>query len=94
MVQFERFKQRRSATTVGLERTRGDPIGLAGRRRSHSAKVWLPTIGLFYFVLVFVWVCVWVPCGGPVVHCGRVVVGQRRGACSRVHGSMIRSADC
>ena len=26
-------------TPVGLEPTRGDPIGLAGRRLSHSAKV-------------------------------------------------------
>ena len=27
------------ATPVGFEPTRGDPIGLAGRRLSHSAKV-------------------------------------------------------
>ena len=27
------------ATPVGFEPTRGDPIGLAGRRISHSAKV-------------------------------------------------------
>ena len=28
-----------NATPVGFEPTRGDPIGLAGRRLSHSAKV-------------------------------------------------------
>ena len=27
------------STPVGFEHTRGDPIGLAGRRLSHSAKV-------------------------------------------------------
>jgi hypothetical protein len=27
------------STPVGFEPTRGDPIGLAGRRLSHSAKV-------------------------------------------------------
>ena len=31
------------ATPVGLEPTRGDPIGLAGRRLSHSAKVSMTT---------------------------------------------------
>ena len=32
-------KEMRQATPVGFEPTRGDPIGLAGRRLSHSAKV-------------------------------------------------------
>ena len=31
--------QRIEATPVGFEPTRGDPIGLAGRRLNHSAKV-------------------------------------------------------
>ena len=30
---------RKTSTPVGFEPTRGDPIGLAGRRLSHSAKV-------------------------------------------------------
>ena len=30
---------------MGVEPTRGDPIGLAGRRLNHSAKVSLPTLG-------------------------------------------------
>ena len=30
---------------MGFEPTRGDPIGLAGRRLNHSAKVSLPTLG-------------------------------------------------
>ena len=33
------------STPVGFKPTRGDPIGLAGRRLSHSAKVsilWIP----------------------------------------------------
>ena len=33
-------------TPVGFEPTRGDPIGLAGRRLSHSAKVSLATTSL------------------------------------------------
>ena len=32
-------KQNQGSTPVGFEPTRGDPIGLAGRRLSHSAKV-------------------------------------------------------
>ena len=31
--------QHQNTTPVGFEPTRGDPIGLAGRRLSHSAKV-------------------------------------------------------
>ena len=34
------------ATPVGFEPTRGDPIGLAGRRLSHSAKVSLDLVDL------------------------------------------------
>ena len=34
------------STPVGFEPTRGDPIGLAGRRLSHSAKVSLATTSL------------------------------------------------
>ena len=32
-------RQRTQTTPVGFEPTRGDPIGLTGRRLSHSAKV-------------------------------------------------------
>ena len=34
-----RFTSLNKSTPVGFEPTRGDPIGLAGRRLSHSAKV-------------------------------------------------------
>ena len=34
--------ERRKSTYVGFEPTRGDPIGLAGRRFDHSAKVSMP----------------------------------------------------
>jgi hypothetical protein len=33
------LEQLYKSTPVGFEPTRGDPIGLAGRRLSHSAKV-------------------------------------------------------
>ena len=52
------------STPVGFEPTQGDPIGLAGRRLSHSAKVssnaFLKVVCIilafvfFYFVLVCV----------------------------------------
>jgi hypothetical protein len=42
----------RSATPVGFEPTRGDPIGLAGRRLNHSAKVSLHTVGRLLLVCV------------------------------------------
>ena len=34
-----RIEQEQKTTPVGFEPTQGDPIGLAGRRLSHSAKV-------------------------------------------------------
>ena len=34
----------KNSTPVGFEPTRGDPIGLAGRRLNHSAKVSLATV--------------------------------------------------
>jgi hypothetical protein len=43
---------RGSATPVGFEPTRGDPIGLAGRRLNHSAKVSLHTFGRLLLVCV------------------------------------------
>ena len=36
---YQLLQPRPTATPVGFEPTRGDPIGLAGRRLSHSAKV-------------------------------------------------------
>ena len=47
-----------SATPVGFEPTRGDPIGLAGRRLNHSAKVSLYTFDRLRLVCVCVCVCV------------------------------------
>ena len=41
-----------TATPVGFEPTRGDPIGLAGRRLNHSAKVSLHTFGRLLLVCV------------------------------------------
>ena len=38
------FAQIKCPTPVGFEPTRGDPIGLAGRRLNHSAKVSLDEI--------------------------------------------------
>ena len=35
----EKTRKENKTTPVGFEPTRGDPIGLAGRRLSHSAKV-------------------------------------------------------
>jgi hypothetical protein len=50
-----------TATPVGFEPTRGDPIGLAGRRLNHSAKVSLYTFGRLRLVCVCVcgrwWLC-------------------------------------
>ena len=40
-------------TPVGFEPTQGDPIGLAGRRLSHSAKVSLSTGVQFFRAAVF-----------------------------------------
>ena len=78
-----------SATPVGFEPTRGDPIGLAGRRLNHSAKVSLRTIGRLWLVC---------PClcgrrwgafhGAEFLLCRGVVVS------SWVHSSVVRAADC
>ena len=48
----ENARKSEKTTPVGFEPTRGDPIGLAGRRLNHSAKVSLPFIGtshIFHF---------------------------------------------
>ena len=43
------------ATPVGFEPTRGDPIGLAGRRLNHSAKVSLAYIHSTHHNVDYVW---------------------------------------
>ena len=55
---------------MGFEPTRGDPIGLAGRRLNHSAKVSLPTLG---------WssICVGL-CGGSALGRSVVIAGLLR----------------
>ena len=43
-----------NATPVGFEPTRGDPIGLAGRRLSHSANVAMLPIDVCRYVRILV----------------------------------------
>ncbi len=45
------------STPVGFEPTRGDPIGLAGRRLSHSAKVSLQSATLCQYSSSLIPVC-------------------------------------
>ena len=75
---------------MGFEPTRGDPIGLAGRRLNHSAKVSLPMFVSFFVVLWFR------SLGSGWIFLFAVAryLRHRICVCSRVHSSVVRAADC